>query len=222
MTAFKGFPPGKGQTISIHAQFISDVIPHIQNVETLKLCLFCYHALLQKEGRFRYLTREDFTECPLDNSALDAALADAVEIGFLLAQQITLDSNDTQTLYFMNTAKGRTAAQQLAAGNWQPSLDNTVDILPERPTVFALYEENIGALTPMIAEHLKAAMNDYDYQWVADAIEIATLKNARNWKYISAILTRWKEEGRADHETTGRHSERNEYAGLNWSDFATE
>ena len=228
MTAFKGFPAGKPNTVPVHTQFISELALQIDDLPTLKLCLFCYYALLQKEGRYRYLTRADFlsNEALLNalggTTGLDDALSKATDGAFLLAETVSLDNTASQTLYFMNTPKGRMAHQQLQAGNWQPSDDNTIEILPERPTIFALYEENIGALTPMIAEHLKEAEKEYEYQWIVDAITLAIENNVRRWAYIRAILARWKEEGRADYEKAGRHSERNEYTGLNWSDFATE
>jgi DnaD/phage-associated family protein len=64
--------------------------------------------------------------------------------------------------------------------------------------VFKLYEENIGPLTPLIADALKDAEETYTAGWVADAIEMAVKNNKRNWKYCEAILKRWKEEGRAE------------------------
>ena len=66
----------------------------------------------------------------------------------------------------------------------------------ERPNVFKLYEENIGPLTPMIADALKDAEETYHAEWIAEAIELAVKNNKRNWKYCEAILRHWKEEGR--------------------------
>ena len=39
-----------------------------------------------------------------------------------------------------------------------------------RPTLFAAYEENIGALTPMIADAIKEAMREYPRDWIEDAM----------------------------------------------------
>ena len=64
--------------------------------------------------------------------------------------------------------------------------------------MFRLYEENIGPLTPLIADMLKDAEELYQAPWIADAIELAVKNNKRNWKYCEAILKRWKEEGRAE------------------------
>jgi DNA replication protein len=71
---------------------------------------------------------------------------------------------------------------------------------PERPNVFRLYEENIGPLTPLIADALKDAEETYQPEWIAEAIDLAVKNNKRNWKYCEAILKRWKEEGRAQRQ----------------------
>ena len=65
------------------------------------------------------------------------------------------------------------------------------------PNLFKLYEQNIGPLTPLIADALKDAEQSYPAEWVAEALEIAVKSNKRSWKYAEAILRRWKEEGHA-------------------------
>ena len=233
MTKFKGFSAGKPNSINIHAQFISEVVPMIDDLAELKVCLFSYYALTQKEGQYRYLTHNDFADNAELMRGLESlngnpetillsALDKAVEHGFLLAGDVVMNTGQSKRLYFMNTARGRVAIQQLSAGHWQPNNNENIEILPERPTVFALYEENIGALTPIIADHLKEAEDDYPYHWIVDAIKLSIENNVRRWAYISAILARWKQEGRIDvNETTERsHQRSNQFAGLNWSDFA--
>jgi DnaD/phage-associated family protein len=66
----------------------------------------------------------------------------------------------------------------------------------ERPTIFTLYEENIGPLTPLVADALKDAEETYPESWLSDAIDLAARNNKRSWSYCEAILKRWKEEGR--------------------------
>lgn len=66
----------------------------------------------------------------------------------------------------------------------------------DRPNIFALYEQNIGLLTPLIAEDLKDALNHYPEEWIEDAFREALQHNKRKWSYISAILRRWETEGR--------------------------
>ena len=66
----------------------------------------------------------------------------------------------------------------------------------ERPNVFQCYEENIGMLTPMIADELRDAEKEYPAGWVEDAIREAAASNVRSWRYAVAVLERWRREGR--------------------------
>ena len=72
----------------------------------------------------------------------------------------------------------------------------TVQVQVERPNIFVLYEQNIGLLSPLIADHLKDAADKYPQDWVEAAFREAVQHNKRNWSYISAILRRWETEGR--------------------------
>ena len=229
MTSFDGFQRGDS-SIRIHRQFFSDVLPLIDDLTELKVILFCYHALYQKQGTFRYLTWDDFAKSPELRQSIGAppetwhatlrdALAQAVTQGILLRYDLTVDDTP-RTFYFLHTDTGQRAIEQLEAGNWQPDAQQTIEILPERPTIYRLYEDNIGALTAGIAERLKLASEEYPYQWIIDAINIAIDNNVRRWRYIEVILEKWKQEGRQD-EATERSTERDQrdYTGGKYADF---
>ncbi len=66
----------------------------------------------------------------------------------------------------------------------------------ERPNIFVLYEQNIGLLSPLIADQLRDAAEQYPPEWIEAAFREAVQHNKRNWRYISAILRRWETEGR--------------------------
>ncbi len=70
----------------------------------------------------------------------------------------------------------------------------------ERPNIFALYEQNIGPLTPILADGLRDAEQQYPEDWIRDAFRIAVNNNARSWNYIDAILRSWKEKGRDERD----------------------
>jgi DnaD/phage-associated family protein len=125
---------------------------------------------------------------------LDAGLRKAVERGTLLQVQ-----NSEGGFYFINSPRGRASAEAMQKGDWRASA-RAAGSQPPRdvPNVFKLYEENIGPLTPLIADALKDAEKIYSSEWVSDAIEQSAKLNKRSWKYIEAILRRWKEEGRAE------------------------
>jgi len=65
----------------------------------------------------------------------------------------------------------------------------------EAGRVFAAYEDNIGTLTPFVAQVLGEAIDEYGAAWVKDAISEAVVHNVRKWKYIEAILKRRKRDG---------------------------
>jgi DNA replication protein len=48
----------------------------------------------------------------------------------------------------------------------------------------------------MMAEILKDAETLYPPAWIEEAIELAVQNNSRRWKYVEAILRKWKENGR--------------------------
>lgn len=57
------------------------------------------------------------------------------------------------------------------------------------------YHDEIGLITQVIADELKEASTVYPLQWTLDAIHEAAIMNKRGWKYVLAILTRWKAQG---------------------------
>ena len=61
-----------------------------------------------------------------------------------------------------------------------------------RPNCFRLYEQNIGTLTPILAEKLLQAEKDYPAEWLAWAFDVAVTQNKRNWAYVEACLVNRK------------------------------
>jgi DNA replication protein len=204
MLPFEGFPEGKVQLTSIPEQFFSQLLPQISHIGELKLAIYIFWRLDRTEGAFRYLRRDDFLQDGNfmagmgsdPEQSLDEALARTVADGILLQARIELE-NSQERLYFLNSARGRAAVQAIENGTWRPAEGGQIpDELPqETPNIFRLYEENIGPLTPMLAEALGDAENTYPIQWIEEAIRIAVEKNKRNWRYAEAILKRWQREG---------------------------
>ena len=67
-----------------------------------------------------------------------------------------------------------------------------------RPNIFVLYEQNIGLISPLIAQELMEAEATYPQGWIEEAFKIAVERNIRNWRYIKRILERWATEGKED------------------------
>jgi DnaD/phage-associated family protein len=210
MKGFPGFPEGKQRLTSIPNLFFSDLLPEIDNLAEMKVTLYAFWALSQKEGAVRYLRLVDFMNDtqfmkgmgPTSTLAAEA-MADGIERavarGTLL--HVTVQSADGVTdLYFMNTKKGRAAVDGIIRGEWRPGPadDEPITLLIERPNVFVLYEQNIGPLTPIIADQLRDAEDTYPLDWIEEAIELAVKNNVRKWRYVQSILERWRQEGKRD------------------------
>jgi DNA replication protein len=200
---FAGFPARAKGKVIIPSLFFSELLPQINDLAELKLTLYMFWALQQREGEYRYVRMRDMLAdqifmSSLDEnraraeSALEGALDAAVQRGTLLH---TTSGGDE--LYFMNTDRGRRAVEALERGNWTPGTDAQVGLTAERPNIFALYEQNIGALTPILSDILRDAENTYPYEWIVEAVEIAVESNKRSWRYIEAILMRWAQNGKS-------------------------
>lgn len=66
---------------------------------------------------------------------------------------------------------------------------------PDSGDAYAAYERNVGALTPIVADSITDAVDEYTSAWVVEAIAVATRAEKRNWAYIQGILKRWKRDG---------------------------
>jgi DnaD/phage-associated family protein len=66
------------------------------------------------------------------------------------------------------------------------------------PSVYEVYEQNIGLLSPIIADRIADALDRYPIVWVEDAIGEAVAYNRRSWRYIERILQNWATEGRGN------------------------
>ena len=90
----------------------------------------------------------------------------------------------------------------------------------DRQNIFRLYEENIGPLTPLIADALKDAEETYSPEWIAEAIDLAVRNNKRSWRYCEAILKRWKEEGRGEkQDRRDSEKDRDKYTKGEYADY---
>jgi DnaD/phage-associated family protein len=220
MRKFKGFRRHtKKELIGLPEQFFMQLMPMVDDLAELKVMLFCFWALYQKEGEFRYLRRRDFVNSESLMQALsaanpnneptvtlDTAIKQAVERGAILRVEVKLPGGP-ETLYFVNTEMGRKAVASVQAGTWKPGdADNPIEILPPRPNIYQLYEDLVGTIRGTMIDTLKDAEAEYPAFWIEEAFQLAIEHNARNWAYVYAILERWSREGR-DRGLAGQNSE---------------
>lgn len=205
---YEGLPAGKVEFDRVPAPFFSELLPIIDHLGELKLTLYILWRLDRMTGDYRYVTDADLLA---DTRFMDGMGASAAEQGAVLQDSLdccvargTLllaeiaDSPAPRRLYFFNAPKGRAAVEAIQRGEWSPPLGEArlpVELTPPRPNIFQLYEENIGPLTPLLAEALGDAQDEFPANWIEEAFRIAVEKNIRNWRYIHAILRRWQERG---------------------------
>ena len=209
MKEFGGFP-AKMQFTPIPSSFFSVLLPQIDDITELKTTLHILGALYRKRGYPRFITYGELLsnrslmgslrgEAKSPEEVLRRALNMAIKRGTIL--YLVLDrSGASEDVYFLNTAYNRQVIDKVKNG--ELSLTGlkvgkqTYVEAEEQSDIFTLYEQNIGMLTPMIAEELSEAEKLYPVAWIQDAIKEAVSLNKRNWRYIAAILENWSSQGR--------------------------
>ena len=193
MKTFKGFTDSETFT-QLPDTFFHQLLNQIDDTAELKVTLYFLWRAEHMNGPFRALREADLNPKELGLSADEAhsGLEKALGRGTILQSR-----NQAEAVYFLNSPRGRAAANAFAQG--QVAELGTSSSAPfERPNIFRLYEENIGPLTPLIADALKDAEETYSAEWIAETIDLAVRNNKRSWRYCEAILKRWKEEGRGE------------------------
>lgn len=183
----------KTDSIFLPASFFTGTISKIQDLAELKAVLYAAYLIQRKQDHpqteaigvtYKELKEESRRlSAELGEDTLRRALDSAVEHGFLLHSTSNVDGVP-EDMY------------SLAAPACQGHQPAAADI-------FTLYEQNIGIITPMIAEELKEADKIYPPRWIEEAFKEAVVLNKRSWKYIARILERWANEGKDSGEYKG-------------------
>lgn len=231
MPAFTGFPSGKVRMTPIPGTFFSELLPAIDHLGELKVTLYAIWFLDRQEGNIRFITFRDFLEDPhlrvtfgrgeeLAREGLADALERCVQRGTLL-KVVTPDGAQDDLAFFLNSPRGRAAVKALQKGEWTleglARADVSLDV--ERPSIFSLYEQNIGPLTPLMVDTLRDAEQEYPAEWIEEAVRVAVENNARRWRYVEAILKARKEKGRHDSNRRNPEEDRRKYVEGEYADF---
>lgn len=226
MKGFAGFSIARERLVPVPDAFFTELLPQIDNLCELKVTLHLFWLLFHRQGLPKAIARSEL-ESDLDllrslktvrgprpaHDYLREGLERALARGTLLSLSVCELGGKVERWYFLNTPASREALGRVEGGG-----QAVEEMLPvhrvevvrlQRPTIFTLYEQNIGPLTPLVADELRDAEMEYPPQWIEAAIRQAVEYNKRNWRYVAGILRRWQTEGRGD----GVDSQRSEQAG---------
>ena len=235
-TSFSGFPRGTLFT-PVPNPLFGPLLEQIQDLAELKVTLRGLWLLHRRRGRPNFVHLQDFLNDPALLRGLKGPGKDPKEeihrgLGLAVARGTFLlhrpgDVIEVNQVYLLNNDAGQRALAQMRHGKGQEtengsgfsqqiseeiSEDPGYEPPGEKPSIFTLYENNVGTLSPLLAEQLKEAEADYPWPWINEAFQIAVVENKRSWRYIAGILRRWAAEGKnaegKDYGKPGRHSEK--------------
>ena len=213
-----GFPRGTRYT-PVPNPLLGPLLEAIEDPAELKCTLRALWLLHQSKGKRRFITSgELLSDRVLLNGlkglgvpsveAIGRGISKGVERGTFISLSVEL-SGKQEELYFLNDEAGQRAFAQTE----QDGIPKGGIILKQgtvgepsgpKANIFTLYEENIGMLTPLLAEEMKETETAYPWPWIEEAFKTAVSQNRRSWRYVEATLKRWASEGKGDGES-GRH-----------------
>jgi DNA replication protein len=220
---FPGFPD-RMELIPVPGAIFGTLLREIDDLAELKTLLHVLRLLHAQPRAPRFVRRAslladagliDALAVPPGRAPEDVvatALRLSVERGTLLSVTVT-DGGSQDVCYLLNTRANERIVQQVLAG------ERTLgDLGPapapreairadDRPTIYELYEQNIGLLTPLLAEELLEAAASFPPAWIEDAFREAVGQNKRNWRYVRRILDNWSSRGRGTGGATWRRTE---------------
>ncbi len=209
--SFEGFSGNQGFS-PLPNEFFHHLLREVDDLNELKATIYALWLVANMEGTAHPLFMSDFVE-ELGAEEAASGLAKAVLRGSML--KVTREADED--IYFINSPRGRASAEAARAGSWVPERKTSMPPISV-PNIFRLYEENIGPLTPMMADTLRDAEEEYEFEKIKKAMELAVQANVRNWRYVDAILKRWKEDG-YDKDRRDDQKDRQRYAEGKYADF---
>lgn len=226
---FSGFPRDTLYTPTPDPLF-GPLLEDIQDLAELKVTLRSLWLLHHRRQGARAVSLDEFLNDTVllrglapDGNAGGAA--DEIRRGLRLAVRrgtlLVHGGNPEEAVFVLNNEAGRRTLDRLKETGAAPGSElvagEAAPRVREKLNIFALYEDTIGMLSPIVAERLKEAEQRYPPGWIREAFEIAALENKRSWQYVSAILARWGSEGKGnwaggskDDGKPGRHSPQNQ------------
>jgi len=190
--------PASKECVALPRSFFVQVMPQVEDAAELKAIIYVLYLLGSREGRgglvtYGELLAQAASMLEMEGIALRRCLRLAVKHGAVLRSTIRVGGK-WEEAYFANTESGREAVERAGRGALSSEEERGEGGQPGN--IYVLYEQNIGIITPMIAEELKEAEKRYPRGWIEEAFREAVVLNKRSWRYIARILERWATEGK--------------------------
>lgn len=215
VSALTGIVLDPGTTTPVPAVFLRDVAPAITSMEEMQVML-AFFRLVDEAGEVtepvaeKALLRDRALRSALrvegSPRAPDTRISKGIELSLArgsLVRLISTFGRKRASWYYLNTPANRSTLRLMETGElaapraiWPD--DEPPSIAIDRPNAFRLYEQNIGPLTPLIADQIARAIEEYPEDWIEDAMAEAVAYNRRSWRYVSRILENWVAEGRRE------------------------
>jgi DnaD/phage-associated family protein len=208
MIDFKGFP-AKMRFTPIPNIVFSALLPQITDINELKVLLHIFEIVYPKKGKVRFVSNNELmchaglvSSIKGADGALTGVLEALVNKGVILHLAVE-ESETAESIYFFNSEANRLIIDQIRSGEitisgLKPGKRIPVTREEEPDDIFTLYEQNIGILTPLIADELREAEKEFPADWIRDAIKESVTQNKRSWRYIARILETWSTKGKDD------------------------
>lgn len=198
--------------VRLPPELFTQVLPSVTLLSEAKVTLHLFYCLSHQRGTPRRISWDELLQdtilCqslrtispvrPIDE-LLEEGLDAAVRRGTLLHLAMPGESR-LRNWYLMHTEANRAWVEQMRVTPLPLPPNETQ--MPQRSSLVALYEQNIGIVTPLLLEELREAEERYPADWIETAMREAIRSNVRSWRYIRKILERWAIHGR--HDATDR------------------
>lgn len=194
----------KTKYLGLPVTIFSEIIEKIENITDFKILLRLIYLTQTKKGKFQFCTIDELLADrilmrTLQKTYPQSDKKEIIEKSFnqLIKLELIIkisQKSDNEKAYFLNTKFNRSVVNKFSNHSMEKLDPWEGDEFVSN--IFALYEQNISTLTPIIAEKLREAEENYPPDWIHEAFTEAVKNNKRNWAYISSILTKWNIQGK--------------------------
>jgi DnaD/phage-associated family protein len=219
---FGGFLVTTEPAVAVPHSFFTDVLPQLTDTAEIQVSLAMFRLTHEAGGIDNPIAEPTIVRDRPLREALrvmgsprepDIRIATGLDLAVgrgTFCRFTAEDGRHRDTWYYVNTPANQALVAAMSRGAIPPPIavwrgEQPPAVSPERPNVFRLYEQNIGVLTPLIADHLIDALETYPRDWIEEAISESVSYNRRSWRYIQRILEGWSANGRGRNE--GNHHE---------------